>query len=54
MVLENRIGNAVKARNLALTVGFGIMAVAGCGFGSARDGLSAQDVSAPAINTPAM
>ena len=54
MVQENRIGNAVKARNLALTVGFGIMAVAGCGFGTACDGASPHDASAPAINTPAM
>ena len=54
MVLENRIGKAAKARNLVLTVGVGVLAVTGCGFGSARDGHSAQDAAAPSIDIPAL
>ena len=37
MVHETRIGKATIVRNLVLAVGFGGMAVAGCGFNAARD-----------------
>lgn len=37
---ENIIRRATIARNLVLAFGFGAMAVVGCGFNSARDGVS--------------
>ncbi|MBQ3288714.1 MAG: hypothetical protein IJH50_04820 [Kiritimatiellae bacterium] len=54
MAQENRIGKATIARNLILSVGFGAIAVAGCGYNSARDGLSPQKASPPAIDIPAL
>lgn len=53
MVHETRIGKATIVRNLVLAVGFGGMAVAGCGFNAARDGVSPQD-SVSAIDVPAL
>lgn len=53
MVHETRIGKATIVRNLVLAVGFGGMAVAGCGFNAARDGVSPQ-VSVSAIDVPAL
>ena len=53
MVHETRIGNATIVRNLVLVVGFGVMAVAGCGFNAARDGVSPQ-ASVSAIDIPAL
>ena len=54
MVLENGMDNATTARTLVLATGFGAMAVVGCGLGSARDGLSPQNASSPAIDIPAL
>lgn len=53
MVHETRIGKATIVRNLVLAVGFGGMAVAGCGFNAARDGVSPQ-ASVSAIDVPAL
>lgn len=53
MVHETRIGKATIVRNLVLAVGFGGMAVAGCGFNAARDGVSPQ-ASVSAIDAPAL
>ena len=53
MVHETRIGRATIVRNLVLAVGFGGMAVAGCGFNAARDGVSPQ-ASVSAIDVPAL
>ena len=53
MVHETRIGKATIVRNLVLAVGFGGMAVAGCGFNAARDGVSSQ-ASVSAIDVPAL
>lgn len=53
MVHETRIGKATIVRNLVLAVGFGGMAVAGCGFHAARDGVSPQ-ASVSAIDIPAL
>ena len=53
MVHETRIGKATIVQNLVLAVGFGGMAVAGCGFNAARDGVSPQ-ASVSAIDVPAL
>jgi len=53
MVHETRIGKATIVRNLVLAVGFGGMAVAGCGSNAARDGVSPQ-ASVSAIDIPAL
>ena len=53
MAHEKRIGKATIVRNLVLAVGFGGMAVAGCGFNAARDGVSPQ-ASVSAIDVPAL
>ena len=53
MVHETRIGKATIVRNLVLAVGFGGMAVAGCGLNAARDGVSPQ-ASVSAIDVPAL
>lgn len=53
MVHETRIGKATIVRNLVLAVGFVGMAVAGCGFNAARDGVSPQ-ASVSAIDVPAL
>ena len=53
MVHETRIGRATIVRNLVLAVGFGGMAVAGCGFNAAHDGVSPQ-ASVSAIDVPAL
>lgn len=53
MVHETRIGKATIVRNLVLAVGFGGMAVAGCGFNAARDRVSPQ-ASVSAIDVPAL
>ena len=53
MVHETRIGKETIVRNLVLAVGFGGMAVAGCGFNAARDGVSPQ-ASVSAIDVPAL
>lgn len=53
MVHETSIGKATIVRNLVLAVGFGGMAVAGCGFNAARDGVSPQ-ASVSAIDVPAL
>lgn len=53
MVHETRIGKATIVRNLVLAVGFCGMAVAGCGFNAARDGVSPQ-ASVSAIDVPAL
>ena len=53
MVHETRIGKATIVRNLVLAVGFGGMAVAGCGFNAARDVVSPQ-ASVSAIDVPAL
>ncbi|MBE6395478.1 MAG: hypothetical protein E7046_00550 [Lentisphaerae bacterium] len=44
---ENIIRRATIARNLVLAFGFGAMAVIGCGFNSARDGVSPQASASP-------
>lgn len=54
MVQKNRRGGATMARGLALTVGFGVMVVAGCGVDSARDGMAAREGAASTIDIPAM
>jgi cell division protein FtsI (penicillin-binding protein 3) len=51
--VDYAMGNATIACSLVLAVGFGAMAVAGCGFNSARDGVSPQS-SASAIDIPAL
>ena len=53
MVHETRIGKATIVRNLVLAVGFGGMAVAGCGFNAACDVVSPQ-ASVSAIDVPAL
>jgi len=53
MVHETRIGKATIVRNIVLAVGFGGMAVAGCGFNAARDGVSPQ-ASVSAIDVQAL
>lgn len=53
MVHETRIGKATIVRNLVLAVGFGGMAVAGCGFNAVRDGVSSQ-ASVSATDVPAL
>ena len=51
--LDDAIGKVTIARNLVLAIGFGVMAVAGCGFNSARNGVS-PEVSASAIDISAL
>lgn len=53
MVTEARIGKAAKARVLVQAVGLGAMIVAGCGFGTARDGVSPQ-AAASTIDIPVL
>lgn len=48
------MGIKAKVVKTVFATAFGMMAVAGCGFGSACDELSSQDVSTPAIDISAL
>ena len=48
------MGIKAKVVKAAFAVAFGMMAVAGCGYRFASDGLSAHDTTSPTIHVPAM
>ena len=54
MVQDSAMSKTTVARNLVRTVAIGVMAVAGCGYSSARNGLSPNDAAVQVMDIPAL